>query len=297
MNINEFLKLDKPEEYDFKLEGANALFGKIDDALERYLLYKLTTCKGSAYPQMDLQIREKEIIFGLTNVDCDTAPLTKEVYQKLWKEAIMQKTSSMINGEYGETMTSMQTMLNELVKQVEPPKRGKVSKRYCTNLYLSNPNFIANLEAHSNIGAFAEKLHTIGNFLPVPPGFNVARAHHDYWDLTMIKIKQWYLEQQSEKQAAILEQLLNSDKAVIENCWNWLSWCGKGKYGLDGWRSFLEVNYLQDFVYGDEAEPIMFCGHSWDRRTNKDDLDEIFTKCSKLIHKRSIRMVKALKGE
>lgn len=156
MNINEFLKLDKPEEYDFKLEGANALFGKIDDALERYLLYKLTTCKGSAYPQMDLQIREKEIIFGLTNVDCDTAPLTKEVYQKLWKEAIMQKTSSMINGEYGETMTSMQTMLNELVKQVEPPKRGKVSKRYC-KIYILVIQILLQIWKHTQILELLQK--------------------------------------------------------------------------------------------------------------------------------------------
>ena len=295
--VSDFMMLEKPEEYDVKKQTGNELYGKVNNALERYILYKSTTCKGSVYPQMDLHIKEKAIMFGLTDIDCDTAPLIKQIYHQLWKDAILHKTSSMIDGEHGETMTSMQTMLNELVKQVEPPKSGKVSKRYCTYLYFSNPNSIANLEASSSIGAFAEKLHTIGNFLPVPPGFNVARAHHDYWDLTMVKLKQWYLEPQSEKQAAILEQLLNSDKAVIENCWNWLSWCGKGKHGLDGWRSFLEVNWLQDFVYGDEAEPIMFCGHSWDRRTNKDDLDEIFTKCSKLIHKRSIRMVKALKGE
>lgn len=317
MNINEFLKLDKPEEYDFRREGANALFGKVDNALERYLLYKSTECMGSKYyPAMDLFIREDKRIFGLKDwehdkFDCDKAVLTREIYAKLWKNVKFPWKNPFI---YGETMTSIQTMLNMLVEEDERDFEreyretywGKsISAIHCLYLYYTNSHFFDRLNSKCpSIQTFASSMHTIGNFLPVPPGFNVARSTYDYWDLTLVKIREWYFETNPNEKNAILSVLLEKagrDKEnVINKCERWLSLCGKGKDGMEGWKNFIFTNYMQDFVAGEEAMPIMFYeNHSWSEPipTREDDVNKIFHKCSELIYKRSQRMVDELRAK
>lgn len=315
MNINEFLKLDKPEEYDFKLEGANALFGKIDDALERYLLYKSTVCKGSKYyPAMDLFIREDIRIFGLQEkFDCDRAKLTREIYAKIWGNMQYPWKNPFF---CGETMTSMQTMLNMAVEPIEEPYEKEYREKvwrtsndavtlvHCLHLYYSDPEFIQKLEKkYPKIQMFANYVHTIGNFLPVPPGFNVARSKYDYWDLTLVKIREWYFAKDPNEKNAILSVLLEKagrDKEnVINKCERWLSLCGKGKDGIEGWKNFVSTNYMDDFVEGDEAIPIMFYeNHSWSKPIpTEEDLNKIFDICSELIYERSQRMVDALRAK
>lgn len=312
MNINEFLKLDKPEEYDFKLEGANALFGKVDNALERYLLHKSTVCMGSKYyPAMDLFIREDMRLFGLQKkFDCDRAELTREIYAKLWGNVHFSWDKPFI---YGETMTSIQAMLNILVeideKDFEQKYRNKHWSKYMSmvhvlNLYYSDPDFLNRLNDISpSIHVFANSVHTIGNFVPVPPGFNVARSKYDYWDLTLVKIREWYFENDPDEKNAILSVLLEkarNKKTDKENCKIWLSLCGKGMDGMEGWKNFISTNYMHDFVAGDEAMPIMFYeNHSWIEPipTTEDDLNKIFDKCSELIYKRSQRMVDELRAK
>lgn len=47
---------------------------------------------------------------------------------------------------------------------------------------------------YSGMKGFLESYHTVGNFCPVPRYFNGARSHGkcDYWDLTLMKIREWY---------------------------------------------------------------------------------------------------------
>lgn len=109
---------------------------------------------------------------------------------------------------------------------------------------------------------FFELWHTIGNYCLVPEGFNGARsgnyAAHDYWDLTLMKICEWY--KYYDKRDAILAELLhirNGDKDINEimiNCTNWLEWFEKkGKeVGKDGWRYFVDTLYMQDYVYNEK---------------------------------------------
>ena len=47
-------------------------------------------------------------------------------------------------------------------------------------------------------GRFLQLTHSIGNFIPVPRGFNTGRsgeyAKWDSWDLTLAQIFQWYTD-------------------------------------------------------------------------------------------------------
>ncbi len=287
------------------------MFGKVDNALERYLLYKSTVCMGSRYyPAMDLFIREDIRLFGLQEkFDCDRAELTREIYAKLWGNVPFSWDNPFI---YGETMTSIQAMLNRLVeideKDFEHKYRNKHWSKYMSmvhvlNLYYSDPDFLNRLNDISpSIHIFANSVHTIGNFIPVPPGFNVARSKYDYWDLTLVKIREWYFENDPDEKNAILSVLLEkarNKRIDKENCKIWLSLCGKGMDGMEGWKNFISTNYMHDFVAGDEAMPIMFYeNHSWIEPipTTEDDLNKLFDKCSELIYKRSQRMVDALRA-
>lgn len=311
MLIEEFLLLESPEKYDFKDEGANKLYSSLENNIEKYLLYKSSGCIGSKYfPEMDLFIREDKRIFGIMDTDCDTSSLVKEIYHKLWKTAIDDKENSAISGEYGETMTSFQGLLNIFVedkietklqeeyrKTYFPTKSNNVTKMYILHLYYSWNDFLKICSSFAAVDLFAKSVHQIGNFIPVPRWFNVNRAHHDSWDLTLTKIREWYFEPDEAEKDKILGTLLCSKTSVISECRKWLQWCAGEDQSSHGWNKFIEVNYLQAFVNPDDMKPIMFCeNHSWDSELSGDQVVQICDTCNKLIEKRGLQMIKMLKG-
>lgn len=121
-----------------------------------------------------------------------------------------------------------------------------------------------------NLRKFLDVYHTIGNFCPVPSGFNGARSGGektqyvyykitDFWDLTLMKIKEWYdvdareragvisAETSRTKKTKILEDLLKTGKpemrkTAISNTQAWLE-------SLGGWDAFVEKNFFHDFVH------------------------------------------------
>ena len=81
---------------------------------------------------------------------------------------------------------------------------------------------------------FMEVVYTIGNFFPVPEGFNIGRftPTKDYWDLTLLSIYKYYKGNGAESKLATL-----FEKDAIRN---WLN-C------FDNWDSFVEKNFMGPF--------------------------------------------------
>ena len=94
--------------------------------------------------------------------------------------------------------------------------------------------------------------------IPVPSGFNFSRAgkdaKYDYWDLTMLKIKEWYNDTSND---APLKMLLNDNKNAIEPCKKWLN-------KFDNWNDFVEKNYLSPFVETKGADGNYELLHFWE---------------------------------
>ena len=118
---------------------------------------------------------------------------------------------------------------------------------------------------------FLDLCHTIGNYCPVPVGFNASRsgykALHDYWDLTLMKIRKWY----REKDDAILVELLHQRCEALSNCKEWLIWFEKNakeKGKKDGWHNFVDTLFMQDYVKdyekGNYEVKPFWEGHTWE---------------------------------
>lgn len=202
-------------------------------------------------------------------------------------------------------MTSLQGSLNLAIKLIETDEeharcsKGRPSLAYYLELLTYSKDFIERIDNISGFKKFANAYHTIGNFIPVPYGFNIGRSNFgksDYWDLTLITIREWYDEgckPGMEKSQEIIKKLLNKPSdMVIRECEKWLWWFGNKKNGLEGWMSFIEKNYLEDFVNKDNLyQPIQFCPN------DKFAVSEFFELCSELIIKRGQRLISELEKE
>lgn len=119
--------------------------------------------------------------------------------------------------------------------------------------------------------------HSIGNFIPVPfkyinnkksLSFNVKRNStlSDYWDLTLFNICQLYLTNQEK----YLNKLAGSSDELKKIVKEWLGKFGEGK---DGFKNFINKNYLTPFInINYNLEPIIF----WEGH-----LDSVAPKCAK----------------
>lgn len=304
MNLYEFLNLDHPETFDMKLDYAGGAMEKYRDPIERFLLYKASAQTNSAYLEgAAFSDAVRRDFPDLVHFDCDRCGLMKQVYKALWGKAVAQPECSGLSGESGDTMTSFQTLLNLAVERMEAERAfslrrlGLTSQYYCTALYAADREGLPErLNAYPGLGEFAAAVHTLGDFLPVPPGFNVARAGyperdgdlsnwHDYWDLTLTLIREWYRAPAADK-PTVLRKLLHGEDDTAATV-RWLEY-------FETWERFVEENYLQDFV-DNHGVPIPFCnGHSWDSPV-PSDLGTLFRTAAELILRRGQRMVRALR--
>lgn len=120
----------------------------------------------------------------------------------------------------------------------------------------------------TGITRLLEMYHTIGNYCPVPCGFNGARssdtcdAKHDFWDLTLMKIRGYYISGKEER----LDELLHK-KGNKEACKEWLEYFGKGECG---WENFIISNYLTDYVDQDKEVKPFWKSHDWENPLPND---------------------------
>ena len=172
--------------------------------------------------------------------------------------------------------------------------RGDVMTSFANTYNHYIKNFSDNKHIEDEIEKLAKNHHTIGNMIPVPTGFNSGRAgryaKYDYWDLTMMKIKEWYDYKETNDEPLI--ELLHNDLNAIKYCKNWLTHFG-------AWKDFVEKNYLKAFTdEGAVYKPLQFwSGHSYDSPNLPSDENEFYSYLqllNNLVKKRNIEILNLL---
>lgn len=132
---------------------------------------------------------------------------------------------------------------NEIKKQYIDKYKKEYSfdlsskKTWC--IHLINKIEENNISFDKELIDFAKLVHTIGNFISVPKGFNVNRYTNtfDYMDLTLLCIYKWYITNSD----FWLKLLLNNNKEAIQNTKEWLS-------SYTYWLDFVVQNNLVSYV-------------------------------------------------
>lgn len=306
--IKEYLQND-PVSYDFSDDCTESAAYQEKKGYEKYFIYR-SFGSGGMYPAAVSAIKRNKKLYGHIGDPDAESNLLQSIYSLLWPEIQEEKSEYMINNKgwiCSDTMTSCQTVLNYYVKNKLP----EVLKRYaakhvsnlmCIELYETDAVFRELLEKSEDLKHFITVYHTLGNYIPVPYGFNKARSgyygSHDSWDLTLMKIKEYYDAYDVKKEVSsnsgelfpclpeikIMELLHNRE---IISCYQWLN-------SFAGWEDFIDKNFLQDFV-GSDYQPIPFCkGHSWKCPQVSENFDEFFRNAWQMIEKRSRRMIKEI---
>lgn len=213
----------------------------------------------------------------IKSFDCDVSKGIIESFQKTYawlSDSICQNqkdrngNSSPVKYELlsgntsyrGDTMTSIWTTLKEYIKL----KTGvsKINENDTWEMFILRECKKINLSFHA--GEFLELGHSIGNFIPVPQGFNVGRSNWgkwDYWDLTLYQIYQWYRDNNIQRgyyNNRALETLFRNDRnkqTSIEYCVLWLE-----RFGT--WENFVKQNCMESFVDKKGVPKRFFKNHS-----------------------------------
>lgn len=294
MEVEKFLKLKEEEilKYDFT-HDCDFTRGDIYKKLEGYEKY-------FAYKTLD-NVKDPD----------SSSELLQKIYRILWPSLNSMEYIKVGKWICSDTMTSIQHTLARYYKDMFPDEIRKymdknrrqrfVSVRMCAALFSECETVKQNLTSNNDLCHFISVYHTLGNYSPVPIGFNVARSgvgyssDFDYWDLTMMKIKK-YFDLRKEPESKIgkdvyqIVSLLHCEE-IISNCLQWLD-------GYDSWKEFVEENFFQDYV-DENWEVIPFCkGHSWEDGSNEiSDYDEFFKNAWTRIESRTNRIIWALKDK
>lgn len=302
--ITEYLQND-PVFYDFSDDCTESAAYREKKGYEKYFIYR-SFGSGGKYPAAASAIERNKKLYGSIYDPDAKSSLLQSIYSLLWPEIREEKSEYMMckGWIYSDTMTSCQTVLNNYVENKMPEVLKRYSARHvsslmCIELYETDAAFRKLLEKSEDLEHFISVYHTLGNYIPIPYGFNRARsgsfASHDSWDLTLMKIKEYYdagkeISNRSEeifpRSQKVLMELLHGNKEMI-SCCQWLN-------GFAGWEDFIDKNFLQDFV-GPNYQSLPFCkGHSWSCPQISENFDEFFRNAWQMIEKRSRRMIKEI---
>ena len=312
--ITEYLQND-PVFYDFSDDCTQSAAYQAKKGYEKYFIYRSPKPDGKEiYPAAVAAIEKNYQLYGKVSDPDAESNLLQNIYSLLWPEIQEEKSGYMMYKDrksredriYSDTMTSCQTVLNNYVKSRMPEALERYDAKYvsnlmCIELYETDAAFKKLLEESEDLEHFIKVYHTLGNYIPVPYGFNSARSgyfgSHDSWDLTLMKIKEYYdaVKENPSNSGELfacppeikIMELLHCSREMI-SCYQWLN-------SFAGWEDFIDKNFFQDFV-GKDYQPIPFCkGHSWEDPQISDHFDEFFRNAWKMIEKRSRRMIEEIK--
>lgn len=294
--ISELLKLN-----DFsgceKIKEFIRLYQVVEDEKKKNLL-KLNLYKLSG--QLDVRhIRE---------FDCDSCEDVTEVYNKAYKwlndyniEKQRNKTVKyeLVKGDVyyrGDTMTSPLTPLKRYF--VLQGFDEKTIRKNFDDFVLDN---ISNINISENASNFICNTHSIGNFFPVPQGFNTGRSNFgkwDSWDLVMKQIYLWFQDNPNisvQTNNTALTKLLSNSKNVgdaVNHCVQWLK-------NFSDWKDFVNGNHLNSYV-DSKGKPISFFkNHSLENPlpNTLEEMEEFFKNANNCILKRGIEIDKKLNSD
>lgn len=122
------------------------------------------------------------------------------------------------------------------------------------------------------------------------------------WDLSLMKIRQWYLATNTiSKRKILVEDLFHFNKSGdVESTTKWLKKFGKGQIG---WENFINTFFFQDWVNTEDEnsnhyyEVVPLCAnHDWaNPLTPVDNLEEFFDNYQKRIYSRGIKIFNKLR--
>ena len=294
--ISELLKLN-----DFsgceKIKEFIRLYQVVEDEKKKNLL-KLNLYKLSG--QLDVRhIRE---------FDCDSCEDVTEVYNKAYKWLndynIEKQRNKTVKYELvkddvyyrGDTMTSPLTPLKRYF--VLQGFDEKTIRKNFDDFVLDN---ISNINISENASNFICNTHSIGNFFPVPQGFNTGRSNFgkwDSWDLVMKQIYLWFQDNPNisvQTNNTALTKLLSNSKNVgdaVNHCVQWLK-------NFTDWKDFVNGNHLNSYV-DSKGKPISFFkNHSLENPlpNTLEEMEEFFKNANNCILKRGIEIDKKLNSD
>lgn len=318
--LDSFQNLDDLKKYDFKKEVVQ--FDK-EDEITKFNVYEASGEFGVAAEEIGKLYAKYK--YNYNDKEADSCSLMQEIYAKLWNDDILSHCKD--KGKIcGDTMISCNITLNKLfsiekenilqlanltqdkkqeLEKVNNKKDNlKWSKRASILLYMNDKSKYDEI-INSYNGDFLMMAYTLGNFIPVPPGFNARGTSkiEDYWDLTLLAIYNWFMEQNESNESNENIRLIDVVKTQKnkEACEKWLK-C------FNNWDDFVEKNYLQAFVKSNESNNGNKYGmpkELWDghfggdvlptKNDKKDDISQFFTNASKWITERGKKMVEELK--
>ncbi len=215
-----------------------------------------------------LDYLSKYLIFKTTFKESDpdvNGGLLKDIYTQVWNKEILNCCLATEDRKYySDTMTSAQGLLNDFYKFVYNEEKEEncqeIKKVKLANFIAMNDDpfkypifkkyFKDKNSASKIILDFVSHYHTLGNYIPVPSGFNQSRSgiikdgiyvNYDMWDITLMKIKDYYQAKENLdllEQYKIILELLHMQE-VVEQTMNWLN-----KFA--SWSNFVDENYLKE---------------------------------------------------
>ena len=262
------MDMDLKISYDFVKDCMGEEYEKNKTVIENFIFYK--NAKGKYDPD-------------------SASEKLQNVYKEKWNSVKSQwfmneKMETNSEKICSDTMTSVQAIINRAMKlydetteekKIKDVYWGKNQKNYSLKVLseaykkAEGKEIIERLFDSTGITRLLEMYHTLGNYCPVPCYFNGARsgtsAMHDFWDLTLMKIREYYKSGAEE----ILDELLHK-KGNKEACKAWLDYFSKEAKGKMGWENFIESNYLDDYIDGNKEVKPFWEGHSWENPLPND---------------------------
>ena len=162
-NVNALLQNEKhPELYSMDMETNNSAYLNIKNPIERFYVYKSGNVDMQSVYTGAVRYREINAPICQSIVDCDSCDLIKDVYRLLWSQAIADNRNSFINGQHGDTMTSLQHSLNLAFSIVETEedrrkyfKGRKVSLAYQIEVLYYDKKFLSRMKKVKGFETFA----------------------------------------------------------------------------------------------------------------------------------------------
>ena len=251
--------------------------GDATEPLKRWLNYRRQSDSDFAVEPLAAEIRTA---LGLTarakkltfSIDCDgsksckiTPRATNLLYRVLWPANENPKIDS------ADTMNSFWTTYKEALRL-----SGQEPLRTCDIPYLTDNTEQYRLEGDcgDQVDMLAYLTHTLGNFIPCFGRFNSGRypLTQDYWDLTMLGIKEWY-----EEPSSLLREANPLNQGLLDRCRPWLESYiePEDATGKDSLQRFVGANFLQPYFEEDSStvRPF-FKEHSFDHQlpASKEEL-------------------------
>lgn len=289
MTIEEYLQ-GYPITYDFTDDCCDSTAYRAKKGFHKYFAYRSSKPVSRMYPEA---VSAVEGNYQVGDPDIHSR-LLQDIYKALWPDIEAHKSEYMMShGRIcSDTMISIQTTLNYYIRSMMPEvleKNGRISSLLCIQLYNTNKAFREMLNKSENLIKLVSSYHTLGNYLPVSWGFNVARSgwygNRDFIDLSLMKIREYYNAAVKNSLQSPIMELLHCDSKVM-CCQKWLD-------SYDSWETFVHGNFLDDFVDAN-WQPIPLCdGHSWEN-PQVHNFEDFFRNSWQLIEKRSARMIKKL---